>query len=80
MLTDSYPLADNCRKLFLYHLASQQADEIGAFYADPSYPDPTRCDLHPRWSRDGRAVWFDSIHEGSRQVYTIDVNSLTSKL
>ncbi len=31
------------------------------------------CDLHPRWSGDGRAVLFDSIHEGTRQVYRVDV-------
>ena len=77
MLTDSYPLDDNCRKLFLYNLAEQKAYEIGSFYSDPSYPVPTRCDLHPNWSRDGRTVCIDSIHEGSRQVYLIDVSSLT---
>lgn len=31
------------------------------------------CDLHPRWSPDGTKVAFDSIHEGSRQIYQIDV-------
>ena len=34
------------------------------------------CDLHPRWSRDGRWVLFDSIHEGTRQLYAVDVNNL----
>lgn len=78
MLTDSYPLEDNCRRLYLYHLASHQPYEIGSFYADPTYPDPTRCDLHPRWSRDGQAICFDSIHEGSRQVYAMDVKGLVN--
>lgn len=27
------------------------------------------CDLHPRWSADGRYAIFDSIHEGTRQIY-----------
>ncbi len=79
MLTDSYPLEDNCRHLFLYDLAEKRAFEIGAFYSDPSYPTPTRCDLHPNWSRDDQTVCIDSIHEGSRQVYTIDVGGLTGK-
>ena len=30
------------------------------------------CDLHPRWSYNGNAVYFDSIHEGSRQIYAVD--------
>ncbi len=77
MLTDSYPQGDNCRKLFLYRLSDGAAYEIGSFYSDPAYPIPTRCDLHPNWSRDDREVCIDSIHEGSRQIYIIDVSELT---
>ena len=31
------------------------------------------CDLHPRWSHDGKIAYFDSIHEGSRQVYSVEI-------
>lgn len=30
------------------------------------------CDLHPRWRSDGNQVTFDSLHEGSRQIYVVD--------
>ncbi len=76
MLTDSYPQEDDCRRLYLYNLAEKHAYEIGRFYADPKYSEPTRCDLHPRWARDGRSVTIDSIHEGSRGIYSVDVSGL----
>jgi len=32
--------------------------------------------LHPRWNRDGLAVCIDSVHEGERQMYVIDVSQI----
>ena len=32
------------------------------------------CDLHPRWSNNGEVVYFDSIHEGARQIYSVEVS------
>jgi len=31
------------------------------------------CDLHPRWLANGKLVAFDSIHEGTRQIYIENV-------
>ena len=36
------------------------------------------CDFHPRWSHDGRLAFFDSLHEGTRQIYYINVSNLLS--
>ncbi len=37
-----------------------------------------RADLHPRFNWDGTKVVFDSVHEGSRQMYVLDVGQLTN--
>ena len=74
MLTDSYPdRLDNCRALYLYDVKRDIAYEIGRFYADPSYDGPARCDLHPSFSADGKTICFDSIHEGFRGIYNVDL-------
>jgi len=78
MLTDSYPaLDDNCRGLFLYDIQNDKGYEVGRFFADPAYITPARCDLHPRLSADNRTICFDSIHEGYRGIYLMDVSELT---
>jgi len=51
--------------------------DIGGFYAPPELDGPIRCDLHPRWNRDGTKVCIDSLHEGSRQIYVLDVSHIT---
>ena len=52
--------------------------DLGRFYTDPDLGKENRCDLHPRWRGDGRAVCIDSVHEGERQMYLIDVAGITS--
>ena len=55
-------------------LADDAVQSIGDFWVPPVYRDIyCRCDLHPRWRKDGRQLSFNSVHEGSRQVYIIDV-------
>lgn len=39
----------------------------------PFWRSGLHCDLHPRWSRDGNTVYFDSIHENRRAVYSVDI-------
>ncbi len=78
LLTDSYPdRSRHERLLMLYHLESDTRYDIGRFHSDPTITGAIRCDLHPRWNRDGSLVCIDSIHEGTRQMYVIDVSSLT---
>lgn len=75
VLTDTYPDEQDMRTLLLYHWASGERIDIGRFHSPPM-DWQIRCDLHPRWSRDGQQICIDSIHEGSRQMYLLDVSEI----
>ena len=77
VLTDTYPDATHHRTLLLYRWDTGERIDIGRFHA-PAMEWQIRCDLHPRWSRDGRQVCIDSIHEGTRQMYVIDVAEIVA--
>jgi hypothetical protein len=77
LLTDTYP--DKSRHSTLKLFAWENGPELGLgrYYTPPKYVDEIRCDLHPRWNRTGNQICFDSVHEGSRQMYVLDVSNLT---
>ena len=80
MLSDTYPdPTTNERILFLYDMRTGMRHDIGSFYADPQLKKENRCDLHPRWSRDGKQVCIDSVHELERQMYLIDVSGIVGR-
>jgi len=78
VLTDCYPdPAKSIRTVILYEPATNRRIDIGHFYSPPELTGEIRCDLHPRWNRDGTKVCLDSAHEGTRQIYVVDVAALT---
>jgi hypothetical protein len=76
LLTDTGPDEENLQTLLLWNVAEDRTVVLGRFASPPPFRGEIRCDLHPRWSRDERQVCFDSIHEGTRQVYVMDVSSI----
>jgi hypothetical protein len=65
--------------LFLYDVDRDIQYDLGRFYADPGLGKENRCDLHPRWRRDGQQICIDSVHEHARQMYLIDASALTAR-
>ena len=76
MLTDTYPDAEHHRNLLLWHMEEERLVYLGRFYAIPEITAEIRCDLHPRWNHEGTQVCFDSVHEGSRQMYLMDISDI----
>ena len=67
------------RALYVYDLEEDRLATLGYFWSDPRLTGDsvdTRCDLHPRWSPDGKTISFDSTHEGFRAVYEISVEDV----
>lgn len=79
LLSDTYPDDSGRRTVLLYELASNRRIDVGRFFSPPAVRSgDVRCDLHPRWRRDGREVCIDSAHEGTRQMYVIDVSAIVA--
>ncbi|HPM82685.1 MAG TPA: hypothetical protein PLF81_18405 [Candidatus Anammoximicrobium sp.] len=74
MATDTYPDRLGERKLMVLRMSDHAVLPLGTYYVPEVYRETySRCDLHPRWRPDGRMLAFNSVHEGSRQVYVIDI-------
>lgn len=73
LMSDEYPDKQGNRALFLFEPATQRLEEAGRFYGPFPSDHETRTDLHARWNRDGSQICIDSIHEGPRAMYVLDV-------
>ena len=76
IVTDSYP--NRARVADVKLLRDDDPDGknvnvIARVFAPFKYDNDTRCDLHPRWKRDGSAVCFDSVFEGRRGLYVVNL-------
>lgn len=72
-VSDTYPDHGRCRHLFTYDMKSHEYKELASLKAPIKYDGPTRCDFHPRLHPDGKHVVIDSIHEGYRGLYEIEL-------
>ena len=80
ILNDTYPDRQRRQHPYLYHVAAVQRVWLGHFHSPPAYRGEWRCDLHPRFSPDGKLVCIDSTHDGhGRQLYLIDVAKIVAR-
>lgn len=73
MLFDSYPDKYRYQKLYIFDTQNKCLEKLGKFYSPFKYSGANRCDLHPRWSRDGEKIYFDSVHTGKRTLYELNL-------
>uniref|UniRef100_A0A7S2YI69 Uncharacterized protein n=1 Tax=Entomoneis paludosa TaxID=265537 RepID=A0A7S2YI69_9STRA len=72
-VTDTYPRPKK-DLLIVDNEVDSRKISLGKFLPGSEGPVHTRCDLHPKWSRKGDYVLFDSTHVGKqRAVYAIPI-------
>lgn len=80
MLSDTYPDETGWQELYVFHVLSRRKVLVGLFWTPPEYrATGFRCDLHPRWDRTGRRVVIDSLCNGTRQMYVLDINRILER-
>ena len=78
IVTDTYPDRARVAEIKLMDGTDEKKPDvkvIARVFAPFKYDNDTRCDLHPRWNHDGHKICFDSVFEGHRGLYVVDISS-----
>ena len=70
-VTDTYP--DRKRIQSVYIMKNGNVKRIAQAFSPFKYSGDVRCDLHPRFRKDGKQVCIDAAYEGKRAVYAINI-------
>lgn len=73
---DTYPSRSRIQEVKLARdtdIEGKDIKVIARVFSPFKYDNDTRCDLHPRWRPDGKAVCFDSVFEGHRGLYVVSI-------
>lgn len=73
ILTDSYPNRQRVAAIYCINPEKREIRTIAKVFAPFKYDNDVRCDLHPRWNRKGDRICFDSVFEGQRGMYVVDI-------
>ena len=74
IITDSYADRKRMCHIFLMNSSNMKVKELARVFEPFKYDNDTRCDLHPRWDRKSEKVCFDSVFEGKRALYYINID------
>ncbi len=73
-ITDTYPDRNRLQRLIRFNMRNNNREDLAILRSPFKYHGNLRCDLHPRWNRDGTAVCFDSSHTGKRALCIMNLN------
>lgn len=70
---DTYPDKSRMQSLVLFNLAENTVRKLAYLKHSLVYYGDSRCDLHPRFNSQTNLVFIDSVFEGSRGLYMLDL-------
>lgn len=70
---DTYPDRARVQEVKIAKDTDVKPQIVAKVFAPFKYDNDTRCDLHPRWSRDGKKICFDSTFDGRKGLYVISL-------
>lgn len=68
IIVDTYPDKSRMQHLIMLDMKTQKVIQLLEVYQSVKYMNQTRCDMHPRFSLDGKSVYFDSVYNGKREL------------
>lgn len=77
IVVDTYPDKSRMQHLYLYNKVTEHIVPVVEVFQGIKYQGESRCDLHPRFSPDGKKVYFDTVYDGKRRLAFIDIASIT---
>ena len=75
IITDTYPNRKRIASVSLCSEDNDKSKKIARVFSPFKYDNDCRCDLHPRWNRAGDKICIDSVHEGKRGLYVVNIPS-----
>lgn len=75
IITDTYPNRKRIASVYLCTEDDNVSRKTASVFAPFRYDNDCRCDLHPRWNHRGDKVCIDSVHEGKRGLYEINISN-----
>ena len=76
IITDTYPNRKRIASVYLCTEEDNRSRRIARVFSPFKYDNDCRCDLHPRWNREGNKICIDSVHEGKRGLYVISIPTI----
>lgn len=76
ILGDAYPSKENIRTIWLIDTVTNKIYRAVDSYSVPTDNTDLRCDLHARWSPDGKTATYDSTHTGNRIVCQVTLEEM----